>query len=104
MVKDINPQQQMYNQSVMVALIESGYMQNLIKFSTGGRAAYPLFLIKMLMDDQTDSSSGANQQKNSAYLTEIKDFKLNLKQKTMVKEACCRQIIKFFENESRIVA
>ena len=84
---------------MMVALIESEYMQKLIKFSTGGRKEYPLFLIKMLMDDQTDSSSGAGQQKNSAYLTEIKDFKNNLKQKTSVKEACCRQIIKFFENE-----
>ena len=30
-VKDINPQQQVYNPSVMVALIESGYMQGLIK-------------------------------------------------------------------------
>ena len=55
----------------------------------------------MLMDDQSDSSGGAGQQQNGAYMTEIKDFKNNLKQKTVVKEACCRQIIKFFENETR---
>ena len=74
----------------MVALIESGYIQNLIKFSTGSRAAYPDFLIKMLRDDETDSQTEENQQSNSAYMTVIKDFKLSLKQKTVVKEACCR--------------
>ena len=55
----------------------------------------------MLMDDMTESSDG---HQNSSYLAEVKDFKNNRKQKTIVKEACCRQIIKFFENESRNMA
>lgn len=100
-VKDIKPYEQIYNQSVMVALIESSYIQTLIKFNTNRRSAYPAFLEKMLQDKNSDSMNTNPSKKNSLYIATVKDFKMNIVQRSMVKEACCRQIIKFFENESR---
>lgn len=55
-LKDMDPTKMTYNFNVMVALIESGYLQSQIKASCG-RAAYPIFLITLLRDCDIDSVS-----------------------------------------------
>ena len=62
--------------------------------------SYPKFLTAMLSDDTGEDSSGAATQAGGAnreMLSEVKDIKLDLMSRTLVKEACCRQIIKLFE-------
>ena len=78
MVKDIKPTEQIYNQSVMVALIESSYIQTLIKFNTNRRSAYPAFLEKMLQDKNSDSMNTSSSKTNSLYIATVKDFKMNI--------------------------
>ena len=53
--KDIDPQKDCFNQNVMVALIESGYLKNLLK----AQKTYPKFLTAMLRDDSNDDNSYA---------------------------------------------
>jgi len=53
----------------------------------------------MLSDDSSEDSSQAASQNTGAQrdmLSEVKDIKLDLMSRTLVKEACCRQIIKLF--------
>lgn len=75
----------------MVALIESGYLKNLMK----SQRAYPKFLTAMLKDEAGDDSSGsAAQNQNGAaqqnVLSDVKEMKYDLNSRTLVKEACCR--------------
>ena len=90
--KDIDPQKDCFNQNVMVALIESGYLKNLLK----AQKTYPKFLTAMLRDDFSEDNefaSSQNQQSAIAQnnqLSEVKEMKIDLNSRTLVKEACCR--------------
>jgi hypothetical protein len=56
--KDIDPQKDCFNQNVMVALIESGYLKNLLK----AQKTYPKFLTAMLRDDFSEDNEFASSQ------------------------------------------
>ena len=77
-IKEIKPLEEIYNQSVMVALIESGHIQDLIKFSTKRRSAYPTFLEKMLQDRNSDQMNPSSSKKSGLYISNVKDFKMNI--------------------------
>jgi len=63
--------------------------------------SYPKFLTSMLSEESSEDSSAAATQATGAksdMLSEVKDIKLDMMSRTLVKEACCRQIIRLFQD------